>query len=103
MGLEKYYPSLYETEVAVQTTYSRLQELQVCSIQNLTAAVVDVCDASTCLAVTKQDHRKEANWSSYMLPNTSPVLNVITVGSVYIFNIAVLIKQNISNISNIST
>jgi hypothetical protein len=103
VGLEKYYPSLYEMEVAVKITYNRLQKLQVCSMQNLTAAVVDVCDASTCLAVTRQDHSQAANWSSYMLLNTSLLLNVITIGSVYIFNMAVLIKQNSLNLSNIST
>jgi hypothetical protein len=62
MALEKYYPSLYE-KVAVKTTSIRLQKLQVCCIQNLTA-VVGGCDASTYLAITRQDHMYIA--SEYM-------------------------------------
>jgi hypothetical protein len=54
-------------EVVVKTTYNRLQKILMCCIQNISAAVV--CDASTCPAITRQDHREAADWLNYMLMN----------------------------------
>jgi len=66
----------------------------MCSTQNLKNTVAGACDASTCLAITRQDHRDATNWSKYMFLNISPIFNVITEESIYTSNMAVLIKHN---------